>query len=80
MGEGPTRADEPKERPNDIMGNVVGREIIPVMKQECTEIEILEAFEKCCDKLMSFLVDDVLRGDIKLKSFLEDAGLTLQPC
>ncbi len=50
------------------------------MRQACTEIEVPEAFEECCEKMISFLADDVLRGDMKLKSFMENAGLTLQPC
>lgn len=47
------------------------------LKQVCAEIESAEAFEECCKEMMSFLVDDVVRGDLNLKSFLEDAGLVL---
>lgn len=47
------------------------------VKQACTEVESAEAFEECCDEMMSFLVDDVVRGDLKLKSFFENAGLAL---
>ena len=43
----------------------------------CDHIEEPEALEKCCNELISFLVDDVVRGDLKLKSFLEEAGLAL---
>ncbi len=43
----------------------------------CTEIETPEAYEECCTEMMSFLVEDVVRGDIKLKSFMENAGLAL---
>ncbi len=50
-----------------------------VVKEACSDIESREAFEKCCKALVSFLADDVRRGDIKLKSFFESAGLTLQP-
>ncbi len=47
------------------------------VRQACAKIETPEAFEECCEEMMSFLVDDVVRGDIKLKSFMEKAGLTL---
>ena len=47
------------------------------VRRACAEIESAEAFEECCEELMTFLVDDVVRGDMKLKSFLEDAGLTI---
>ncbi len=50
-----------------------------VVKEACGDIESREAFEKCCKALVSFLADDVRRGDIKLKSFFERAGLALQP-
>jgi hemerythrin len=42
----------------------------------CAKVESLEAFKDCCEEMMSFLVDDVVRGDMMLKSFLENAGLT----
>jgi hemerythrin-like metal-binding protein len=47
------------------------------VRQACAKIETPEAFEECCREMMSFLVDDVVRGDMELKSFLEDTGLTL---
>ncbi len=47
------------------------------VRQACAEIEAPEAFEKCVEEMMSFLADDVVRGDMKLKSFLEYAGLVL---
>jgi hemerythrin-like metal-binding protein len=43
----------------------------------CAQTQTPEAYKECCEKMMAFLVDDVLRGDMKFKSFLEDAKLTL---
>ena len=48
------------------------------VRKACAEAPSLESFEACCDELMTFLVDDVVRGDMKMKSFLEEAGLTVQ--
>ena len=45
----------------------------------CRSVETPGEYLKCCEELMSFLVDDVVRGDLKLKSFLQEAGLTLSP-
>jgi len=47
------------------------------VREVCAKSETPEAFEECCEEMMAFLVDDVVRGDLKLKSFLEDAGLAL---
>ena len=47
------------------------------VRRACAQIESPEAFEECCDEMMTFLVDDVVRGDMKVKSFLESNGLTL---
>ena len=47
------------------------------VRKVCREIDTPEAFQDCCEELMSFLIDDVVRGDMNLKSFLKEAGLTL---
>jgi len=47
------------------------------VRQACAKIETPEAFEECCEEMMSFLVADVVSGDMKLKSFLQNAGLVL---
>lgn len=47
------------------------------VRRACAEIETPETLEECCEEMMSFLVADVVSGDMKLKSFLEKAGLTL---
>ena len=51
---------------------------VETVRKACRKIETPGEFQDCCDELMSFLVDDVVRGDLKLKSFLNEAGLTLQ--
>jgi hemerythrin-like metal-binding protein len=47
------------------------------VRRACGRIESQEAFEDCCEEMMTFLVDDVVRGDMKMKSFLETNDLTL---
>ena len=47
------------------------------VRRTCAEIETPETLQECCEEMMSFLVADVVSGDMKLKSFLERAGLTL---
>lgn len=65
----------------DVKGHVTYHagllERTETLRQSCAKIETPEAFEKCCEELMSFLLDDVLSGDIQLKSFLEHAGLAV---
>jgi len=47
------------------------------VRTACAVIDSTAEFEACCEELMTFLVDDVVRGDMKMKSFLEDAGLVI---
>ncbi|GAB4361868.1 MAG: hypothetical protein Kow00114_16670 [Kiloniellaceae bacterium] len=47
------------------------------VRSACAVIDSPGEFESCCEELMTFLVDDVVRGDMKMKSFLEDAGLMI---
>lgn len=47
------------------------------VKKACAEIESPQGFDECCEEMMSFLIDDIVRGDLGLKSFLQEAGLTL---
>ena len=47
------------------------------VRKACHEIETPKDFQECCDELMSFLIDDVVRGDLMLKSFLKEAGLII---
>lgn len=45
--------------------------------ETCTRIESAAGFEDCCREMMSFLIDDVVRGDLHLKSFLQKTDLVL---
>ncbi len=47
------------------------------IRKTCAEAESETAFEKCCDEMMRFLIDDVVRGDLNLKSFLDYTGITI---
>lgn len=47
-----------------------------VMKT-CIEQDNTEDFARCCDELMRFLIDDVVRGDLNLKSFLDYNGISI---
>ena len=56
--------------------NLLSRAV--AVRKACTEIENPKSFNECCEAMLSFLVDDVVRGDMRLKSFLEEAGLTIR--
>ena len=43
-------------------------------KRICEGIETEHDLKKCFDGMSDFLVDDILRGDIKFKSYLEYEG------
>jgi hemerythrin-like metal-binding protein len=47
------------------------------VRRACSNTESQEAFEACCDEMLTFIVDDVVRGDMKIKSFLESNGFTV---
>lgn len=47
------------------------------VRRACAKTDSAEEFEACCDEMMTFLVDDIVRGDMKMKSFLESNGLTI---
>lgn len=47
------------------------------MKNACSDNQSSEEFEDCCYEMMSFLIDDIIRGGLALKSFLQDAKLTM---
>ncbi len=47
------------------------------VRKVCATVETAEDYQRCCERMMSFLMDDVIRGDMKLKSYLENAGLCL---
>ena len=45
------------------------------VRKVCVTVETANDYQRCCEKMMSFLMDDIVRGDMKLKSYLENAGL-----
>ncbi len=45
------------------------------VKNICKEIKSRKNFKECCSEMFQFLVDDVVAGDLKFKSFLEEKGL-----
>lgn len=46
------------------------------MKKICKGVKSRGNFKACCDEMMSFLVDDIIGGDLNFKSFLQEKGLT----
>ncbi|MCF8468362.1 MAG: hemerythrin domain-containing protein [Sneathiella sp.] len=49
------------------------------VKDICKEIRSKDNFKDCCDEMFGFLVDDIVTGDLKFKSFLENKGLIKRP-
>ncbi len=49
------------------------------VKDVCKRIKSRENFQECCSELFGFLVDDIVAGDLKFKSFLETKGVTKGP-
>jgi len=47
------------------------------LKETCCKLVSPDEIEGCCDELMSYIVDDIVKGDMQLKSFLQEAKLTL---
>lgn len=45
------------------------------IKAVCLEREHGPHFRSCCDELLKFLIDDVVKGDLRLKSFLQYQGI-----
>lgn len=43
-------------------------------KRMCEGIETDHDLKECFDRMVNFLIDDILRGDIKFKSYLEYEG------
>jgi len=44
------------------------------IKQMCESIKIEHDVKACFDNMANFLIDDILRGDIQFKSYLEYEG------
>ncbi len=47
-----------------------------VVKEACKAIRSDRDFRECCEQMFSFLIDDVISGDMKIKSFLQESGIT----
>ncbi len=45
------------------------------MKKTCQDALPGKDLETCCGEMMDFLIDDVIRGDLPLKSFFQEKGL-----
>lgn len=45
------------------------------VNKSCANIESKEDLKDCCEEMMAFLVDDVIKGDIALKTFFQNKGL-----
>ena len=49
------------------------------VKEVCKEIRTRDNLKDCCDEMFSFLVDDIVTGDLKFKSYLEEKGIIKRP-
>jgi hemerythrin len=45
----------------------------------CRDIKSKDNLKECCHEMFSFLVDDVVTGDLKFKSYMEEMGLIKRP-
>ncbi|WP_293960200.1 hemerythrin domain-containing protein [Sneathiella sp.] len=48
------------------------------VKEVCKEIRTRDNLKDCCDEMFGFLVDDIIKGDLKFKSYLEEKGIIKQ--
>lgn len=46
------------------------------VKDACKAITSKDVFKQCCEEMFGFLIDDVVAGDLKIKSYLQEIGLT----
>jgi len=46
-----------------------------VVKEACKAIRSDRDFKGCCEEMFGFLIDDVIAGDMKIKSFLQARGI-----
>jgi len=46
------------------------------VKDACKAITSADVFRECCEEMIGFLIDDIVGGDLKIKSFLQEIGLT----
>jgi hemerythrin len=47
-----------------------------VIREACKAIRSDRDLRKCCEQMFGYLIDDVIAGDMKIKSFLDATGLT----
>lgn len=47
-----------------------------VVKEACKAIRTDRDFRECCEEMFGFLIDDVVSGDMNIKSFLQQHGIT----
>ena len=45
------------------------------VKEACKAIRSDRDFRECCEQMFGFLIDDVITGDMKIKSFLQERGI-----
>ena len=49
------------------------------VKSVCEALETKQNLKECCHEMFGFLVDDIVMGDLKFKSYLEDKGHITRP-
>ena len=49
------------------------------VKTVCQAIKSKDNLKECCHEMFGFLVDDIVMGDLKFKSYLEDKGHIKRP-
>ena len=49
------------------------------VKSVCESIKTKHNLKECCHEMFGFLVDDIVMGDLKFKSYLEDKGHIKRP-
>ena len=46
-----------------------------VVKEACKAIRSDRDLRDCCEQMFGFLIDEVISGDMKIKSFLQESGM-----
>ena len=52
-------------------------ETIDHIKKACLEKKGSESFKDCCDEMMRYIIDDVVQGDMHIKSHLQHSNLVI---
>lgn len=45
------------------------------VKEACKAIRSAHNFRECCEEMFGFLIDDVVAGDLKIKSYMQEIGM-----